>query len=192
MDPRGTPAAGRNAVWKRIGIIFLAVFGIGAIALIAVAFLVVKNKYPWVLELGRASQEMMKRSATSPATAELNRTLCSESMVMQTDDLTRLQDIMKMKRGGRIPPEFRWMVNCFVRDASKAPDCDRVARTFRTVVPDSGKFLVVVTSGMLRSAAKPVCAVAYGADGQPIRKGDQHPAAADDDDDDPAPAAPGR
>src|SRR5215470_7248551 len=115
MDPSGTPAAaGRNAVWKRIGVIFLAVFGIGAIVSIAVAFLVVKHKYPQILELGQAGQEMMKRSATSPVTAELNRTLCSESMVMQTEDLTRMQDIMKMKPGARIPPDFRWMVSCHV------------------------------------------------------------------------------
>jgi hypothetical protein len=170
MDPRGTPAgAGGNAVWKRIGIIFLATFGIGAIVLMVVAFLVVKKRYPWVLELGRASQEMMKRSATSPATAELNRTLCSESMVMQTEDLTRLQQSMKLKPGQRIPPEFRWMVSCHVRDVGKAPECDRVARTFRTAVPDPGKFVVVVTAGLLRAAAKPVCAVAYDADGRAIQ-----------------------
>jgi hypothetical protein len=169
MDPRGTPAAaGRNAVWKRIGIIFLAVFGIGAIALIAVAFLVVKSKYPWVLELGRASQEMVKRSATSPATAELNRTLCSDSMVMETADLNKLQDMLKKKGAPRLSQQFRFMVSCHVRDASKAPSCDLVARTFRTVVPDTGRFVVVVTAGLFRSGSKPLCAVTYRADGSPV------------------------
>jgi hypothetical protein len=190
MDPRGTPAdAGRNAVWKRIGIIFLAAFGIGAIALIAVGFLVVKKKYPWILELGRASQEMMKRSTTSPATAELNRTLCDQSMVMATEDLTRLQGIMKPKPGEKLPSEFRWMVSCHVRDPSKAPECDRVAKTFRAAVPDHGKFMVFVTAGMFRTAAKPLCMVAYGADGKAIRKAE---GSSSDSDDDRASPAPGR
>jgi hypothetical protein len=185
MDARGTPAAaGGNAGWKRIGIAFLAVLGIGAITLGVVGVLVVKKRYPWVFELGRASQEMMKRSARSPATAELNRTLCSEAMVMQAEDVTRLQDLMKQKQAPRIPPDFRWMVSCHVRDASKAPGCDRVARTFRTVVPDSGKFVVVVTSGLFRGSGKPVCAVAYGADGRPLHGGHQGPAADDQDDGD--------
>ena len=169
MDPRGTPvAAGQKTVWKRIGIIFLAVVGIGAIGLMLVGFLVVRKRYPWILELGRASQEMVKRSATSPATAELNRTLCSETMVMQTADLTKLQDAMKQKATTRMPPELRWMVSCHVRDASKAPGCDQVARTFRSVVPDSGKFVVIVTAGLFRAGSKPLCAVTYRADGSPV------------------------
>jgi hypothetical protein len=38
MDARGTPAAaGGNARWKRVGIAFLAVLGLGAITLGVVA-----------------------------------------------------------------------------------------------------------------------------------------------------------
>lgn len=198
MDPRGTPAgAGPNAVWKRVGIIFLAAFGIGAIALMAAGFWVVKKRYPWVLELGRTSQEMTKRWASSPAAAELNRTVCDQSMVMPTEDITRLQGIMKTKPGEKLPPDFRWMVSCHVRDTSKAPDCDRVARTFRAAVPDHGKFLVFVTAGLFRTAAKPLCMVAYGADGKALRRSENAPSDADeaddaDDQDDRGPPTPGR
>jgi hypothetical protein len=139
-----------------------------------------------VFELGQASQEMMKRAAwSSPAAAELNRRLCSESLVMEMADVSRLQAIMEQKgteqkRTERAAPDFRWMVSCHVRDASRAPACDRVASTFRQVVPDPGKFVVVVSAGLFRGSGKPVCTVAYDANGRALRPAPDRGTADDD------------
>jgi hypothetical protein len=174
MDARGAPASARQGgAWKKVGIGCLAVLGIGAIVGAVVVFLVVRKHYPWVFELGQASQEMVKRAVSSPAATELNRTLCTESWVMEMADFSRLQTLMErkgteQKRTTRLP-DFRWMVSCHVRDASRAPGCDRVASTFRRLVPDPGKFMVVVTTGLFRGAGKSVCTAAYDADGRPIR-----------------------
>ena len=62
MDVRETPdAAARNARWKRVGIGCLAVLGIRGLLGIVVAGVWVKKRYPWVLELGLAGQEAVKR-----------------------------------------------------------------------------------------------------------------------------------
>jgi len=169
MDARGSAAApGRSTVWKRVGIGCLAVLGIGAIAAFVIVAIVVKQRYPWILEAGRAGQEMIRRSQGSPVTAELNRTLCLEAMVLSTEDLTRIQDLIGQKdtRVGAV----RWMVSCRVRDAAHAPACDRVASAFRDLQPDPGKFVVVVTAGFFRGASRPVCSAAYDGSGSPLRR----------------------
>ena len=177
MDARGIPApAARSARWKRVGIGCLAVLGVTAIIGTVVGALLLKRRYPQIFEMGQASQEMMKRASSSPAVQELNRSLCSEALVLATDDVNRLQGILG-KGSDQIPTQFRFIVSCHVRDASAAPGCDEVARVYRRATTEAGRFVVVVTAGLFRASGKPVCSTAYDEHGKPLRRaagGDGH------------------
>src|SRR5690242_20475687 len=153
MDARGNPAAaGTSARWKRVGIGCLAVLGIGGILGLVAAGVFVKLRYPWVFEAGKAGQEAMKRATTSPAVQALNDSLCSESMVLSMDDVAKFQGILGKSSKA---PSFRWLVTCHVRVASSAPGCDRVASAFHQVIHENGRFVVMVTTGLVRASGKP-------------------------------------
>lgn len=177
MDARGIPApAGRSARWKRVGIGCLAVLGVTAIVGTVVGVLLLKKRYPQIFELGQASEEMMKRAASSPAVQELSRSLCSDALVLATDDVNRLQGILG-KSSDQVPTQFRFIVSCHVRDASGAPGCDEVAKVYRRSTTERGAFVVVVTAGLFRKSGKAVCSTAYDEHGKPLRPaagGDGH------------------
>ena len=166
MDARGTPAAaGTSARWKRVGIGCIAVLGVGGLLAFGAAAVFLKVRYPWVFEAGRVGQDAMTRARTGPAVQALNDSLCSESMVLATEDIAKLQGILG--KSSKVP-SYRWLVTCHVRVASNAPGCDRVASTFHEAIHESGGFVVVVTAGLLRGSGKPVCKESYDADGKPL------------------------
>jgi hypothetical protein len=168
MDARGNPAAaGTSARWKRVGIGCLAVLGIGGILGLVAAGVFVKLRYPWIFEAGKAGQEAMKRATTSPAVQALNDSLCSESMVLSMDDVVRFQGILGKSSKA---PSFRWLVTCHVRVASSAPACDRVASAFHQAIHENGRFVVMVTAGLVRASGKPLCRETYDAEGRPVRR----------------------
>lgn len=167
MDVRGTspPAvARRRSVWQWLGIGCLTIFGIGVTAVV-VAIIVFVKKNPWVGEMAQASKEFIQRSTSSPVAAELNRTLCFRASVMDAEDVRRFQKAMGESKFD--PPDYRWTVTCHVLDAATTPDhCERVAAAFRRLEAGKGTLVVMVGAGF---TPKPVCTVAYGPDGRPIR-----------------------
>jgi len=64
-----------------------------------------------------------------------------------------------------------------VRDASRAPGCDEVAKVYRGATTERAPFVVVVTAGHFRASGKPLCSTAYDEHGKPLRRpagGDGH------------------
>jgi len=176
MDARGSPAAaGRSAGWKRVGMGCLAVLAIGGmVGLVALGF-IVKKRYPWILELGRASQEAIARGKDSPAVQELNRTLCAQTLLFSGDEVSRLQSIMEQKPSEGQTSPFRWILLCHVRGITGAPGCDRVAQVFHQTSTAGGPFVVVVNAGLVVGSGKPTCSALYDADGKLVRRF-RHPA----------------
>jgi len=169
MDVRGSPAtAGRSARRKRVGMGCLGLLGTGALFALVAAGVFVATRHPKILEQLGETSKAMKRAESSPAAEELNRSMCTEALVFTMEDVARFSELLgKNIAAAR---DLRWLVSCRVRDATHAPGCDRVAHAFRAATTDRGKYLVVVSAGLLRGADRPVCSAAYDEDGKLIRR----------------------
>ena len=173
MDARGSPAAaGRTAGWKRVGMGCLLVLGIGGMVGIVALGLLVKKRYAWIIELGRAGQAAVSRGKSSPAVQELNRTLCAEALLFSGEEATRFQRMMEQKPSEERASPFRWVLVCHVRGATGAPGCDRVAQVFHRAqaAADRGPFVVVVNAGLVVGSGKPTCTAAYDGEGKLVRR----------------------
>jgi hypothetical protein len=172
MDARGSPAAaGRGARWKRVGIGCLAMLGIGATLGLLAAGVFVVRRHPRILEELGETAKATKRAESSPASEELNRSLCTEALVFAMEDVDRFSHLLgKSVAEGKPAGDLRWLVSCRVRDAGHAPGCDRVAHVFRQTTTERGKYLVVVSAGLVRGADRPLCSAAYDEDGKLMRR----------------------
>jgi hypothetical protein len=148
----------------------LAVLAIGGMSGLVALGLFVKKRYPWVLELGRASHAAVARGKDSPAVQELNRTLCAETLLFSGEEVSRFQQIREQKPSEGQASPFRWVLLCHVRVATGAPGCDRVAQVFHQASTERGPFLVVVNAGLVVGSGKPTCTALYDADGKLVRR----------------------
>jgi hypothetical protein len=148
----------------------LAVLAIGGMSGLVALGLFVKKRYPWVLELGRASQAAVARGKDSPAVQELNRTLCAETLLFSGEEVSRFQQIREQKPSEGQASPFRWVLLCHVRVATGAPGCDRVAQVFHQASTERGPFLVVVNAGLVVGSGKPTCTALYDADAKLVRR----------------------
>ncbi|HEY1416816.1 MAG TPA: hypothetical protein VGF41_02890, partial [Myxococcaceae bacterium] len=171
MDARGNPAAaGQSARWKRVGVGCLAVLGVCGILGLVVGALVMRSRFPGIFQAAAKGQELMKGATTSPAAQALTDSLCSQAMVLPIDEMAKLAGGLGGKDRDVSKLGYRWLVNCHVRVASSAPGCDAVASAFHQAIHEKGGFVVMVTAGLVRGSAKPLCRQTYDADGRLVRR----------------------
>lgn len=183
MDARGNPAAARTSTrWKRVGIGCLAVLGLGGMLGLVAVGVFVKMRYPWIFDVAKAGQEAVKRGKSNPAIQELNAELCSEALLFSAEEVGRFERFLRKQGSGEAkppdahaPPPFQWILSCRVRDAARAPGCDRVAQTFHHASTDRGRFVVFVSAGLYVGAGKTLCIGLYDEDGKLVRhfRGDE-------------------
>jgi hypothetical protein len=91
-------------------------------------------------------------------------------MVLPMDDLSKLVGSLEKKDRPLPSVGYRWLVDCHVRVASSAPACDDVANAFHQATHENGRFVVMVTAGLVRTSAKPLCRELYDDEGKRVRR----------------------